>query len=167
SRRWLATAQQRTQAMGDRPSTPAYRLSEWLWTALGIFSFQTSTTTAFAKSLPKGSSRRWRATAHTSAPTPATAVRPPAPSYALLEWLWIVLGVFSFQRTTAFAKSLPMESSRRWRATAHKAPPAMADRPSTPSYRALREWLWMVLGIFSLQPATAFAKSLPTESSRQ
>src|SRR5207249_729259 len=89
------------------------------------FHCQSGTTPAFAKSLPTESSRRWRATAPIAAPTPATEDRPPAPSYALPEWLWIVLGVFSFQSTTAFAKSLPAESSLRWLAAAPLVTPAM------------------------------------------
>src|SRR5882762_1366437 len=118
--------------MEDRPSTPSYALPGWLWIALGIFSLQTAPTTAFVKSLPlelaTESSRRWQE----GAPTAflARGDRPPTQGYrALTQWLWIARGVFSFHSTTAFAKSLPTESSRRWLATAHKATPAMAVRP--------------------------------------
>src|SRR2546423_1833264 len=101
--------------------------------------------------------------------------RPSAPRYrSFPEGLWTALGILSLQTpaTAAFARSLPAESLRRllargWLATVRTATPGMGDRPSTPSYPPLTEWRWTALAIFSLQtPATsAFAKSLPTESS--
>src|SRR5205085_2416090 len=78
----------------------------------------------------------------------------------LTEWRWTALAIFSLQTpaTSAFAKSLPTESSRQWpatpaapAATAHQATPAMEDWPSTPSYPPLKEWLWMALATSILQ----------------
>src|SRR5437773_10147683 len=87
--------------------------------------------------------------------SPAMGDRPSVPGYrALTEWLWIALGIFSLQTAPAFAKSLPVGSSRRWPATAATATPAMGGRPSMPGYTPLPAWLWIGPGMFSLQTGT-------------
>ena len=142
---------------------------EWLWTVRATSTSPMLGTTASAKWIPRGPSRRWRATATPT--SPATAARPRRRcSTDPWEWRWTVRATSTSPTlgTTASARWIPRGSSRRSRA-AQPASAATADRRHRRSLPFPLASRWTVRATStSPTPATAAsARWTPRGSSRR